>query len=209
VHGIYLDNLASNVTVTGNVVRAPTAGTGTGSGSQFGTNAISAFLDNSGHKNVISGNIVDLGSSATVSTVVFYYDGAEPVDVRMEGDTFSGNIVISNFTGGLRTTVSGVTGHACFESTPALGQDPMGSSYTIQSNAYWNYASGGSVWSNGTVTSDSRRITKDPQLSGWTYEIAGGSPVISLAVNFAAIVGGRGPPGYVIPQTGTAPSSPH
>ena len=206
VHGIYLDDLASNVTVTGNVVRAPTAGTGTGSGSQFGTNAISAFLDNSGHKNVISGNIVDLGSSATVSTVVFYYDSAEPVDVGMEGDTFTGNIVISNFTGGLRTTVSGVTGHAYFESTPA---DPMGSSYTIQGNAYWNYASGGSVWSNGTVTSDSSPITKDPQLSGWTYDIAGGSAVFSSAVNFAAIVGGWGPPGYVIPQTGTAPSFPH
>jgi hypothetical protein len=124
----------------------------------------------------------------------------------MEGDTFTGNIVISNFTGGLRTTVSGVTGHAYFESTPA---DPMGSSYTIQGNAYWNYASGGSVWSNGTVTSDSSPITKDPQLSGWTYDIAGGSAVFSSAVNFAAIVGEWGPPGYVIPQTGTAPSFPH
>ncbi len=209
VHGIYLDDLSSNVTVTGNVVRAPSVGTGTGSGSRYGTNAISAFLDNSGNKNVISGNIVDLGSSATVSTVVFYYDSAEPVDVGMEDDTFTGNIVISNFTGGLKTNVSGVSRYAYFAYTPALGADPKGFSYTIQNNAYWNYAAGGPVSSNGTVASDSSPITEDPQLSGWTYEIASGSPVYNSPVNFAPIVGGWGPTGYVIPESGVAPSSPH
>jgi hypothetical protein len=90
-----------------------------------------------------------------------------------------------------------------------LGADPKGFSYTIQNNAYWNYAAGGPVSSNGTVASDSSPITEDPQLSGWTYEIASGSPVYNSPVNFAPIVGGWGPTGYVIPESGVAPSSPH
>jgi len=208
VHGIYLDDLSSNVMVTGNVVAPPTAGTGTGSGSQYGTNAISAFLDNSGNHNTVSGNIVDLGSSGYVSTIVFYYDSAELHDVGMDGDTFTGNIVISNFTGGVKTNVSGVTGYAYFENTPAVGQDPKGFSYTIRSNAYRNYA-GGPISSSGPVTSDSNPITEDPQISGWDYTIAGGSPVFNSPVNFAPIIGGWGPPGFVIPTAGSAPSAPH
>jgi hypothetical protein len=209
VHGIYLDDDTSNTTASGNVVGPPSVGTGTGSGSQWGTNAISAFIDNSGNHNAITGNLIDLGSSGAVTTVLFAYDTAEIADVGMEQDSFTGNIVISNFTGSLRANSTGVTGYAYFQNTPALGTDPKGASYVIHDNVYWNYASGGSVFSNGTVTSDSAPIHENPQISGWDYTIATGSPVYASPVGFSPIDGGWGPPGFVIPQTGAAPSAPH
>ncbi len=209
VHGIYLDDDTSNATVTGNVVGPPSIGTGTGSGSQWGTNAISAFIDNSGNHNAITGNLVDLGSSGAVTTALFAYDKAETADVGMDGDSFTGNIVISNFTGRLTANSTGLTGHAYFQNTPALGIDPKGASYVIRDNVYWNYAAGGSVFSNGTVTGDSAPINEDPQVSGWDYAIASGSAVYNAPVSFAPIPGGWGPPGFVIPQTGAPPSAPH
>ena len=57
--------------------------------------------------------------------------------------------------------------------------------------------------------SDSDPVTEDPELSGWAYDIASTSPVFKAPVDFVALVGGWGPPGYVLPETGTAPSSPH
>ena len=203
VHGIYLDDLSSNVSVTGNVVAAPSAGTGTGSGSQYGTNALSAFFDTGGNHNLISGNIVDLGSSASVSVVIFAYP-AEAIDVGMQGDTFTGNIVISNFTGALQTHVSANYGYAYSEDT----NDPRGYSYTIKNNIYWNYASGGQVFYNGNALNDSAPIQADPQVSGWDYTIQGSSPAYTSSAAFQPILGGWGPPGFVIPQTGVAPSSP-
>jgi hypothetical protein len=85
--------------------------------------------------------------------------------------------------------------------------DPKGSSYTIENNVYWNYAPGGLVFSNGTITGDSDPIHENPQISGWTYKIASDSPVFNSPIAFPPIVGGWGPQDYVIPETGTAPSS--
>lgn len=198
VHGIYLDDTSSNVTVTGNLVGPPTVGVGT----TGGYNGIASFLIHSGNNNTISGNIVDLGDSGINGTVIWYY-GGDPAAVGMHGNTFTGNIVISKFTGALNATFSG-RNVAYNQST----NDPNGYAYTINDNAYWNYASAGSVFSNGNATSDSNPIHENQELSGPTYTIAGGSPVYNAPVNFQAILGGWGPPGYVIPDTGITRSSP-
>jgi Right handed beta helix region/Calx-beta domain len=202
-HGIYLDDDASNVTATGNIVGPPTAGTGTGSGSEWGTNAITGFVVNNGKHNTITGNIVDLGSDGVVSPASWYLDTSDP-DVGMTGNVFSGNIVISKFVGANKANNSGATGYAYFQTN----SDADGVGYTIAHNAYWNYASGGSIYSNGQVTSDASPISENPQISGWDYSIATGSPVYGSSVGFSPIVGGWGPPGYTIPENGTAPSAP-
>jgi hypothetical protein len=70
---------------------------------------------------------------------------------------------------------------------------------------YWNYAAGGLVFHNGingTIAGDTSPINGvDPQISGWTYTIAAGSPVFNSPVNFPHIIGGWGPPGFVIPSS--------
>jgi hypothetical protein len=164
-------------------------GVGSGSG---GYSAVASFLVHGGDNNVISGNIVDLGTGSHNGTVIWYY-GGNPTDPGMNGDTFTNNIVISNFTGGLNETFFG-RDVAYNEAT----NDPAGHAYTIHNNAYWNYAPGGSVFSNGNTTSDSGPIHEDAQLSGPTYTIAGGSPVFNSPMNFQPIVGGWGPPGFTI-----------
>jgi hypothetical protein len=78
---------------------------------------------------------------------------------------------------------------------------------TITNNDYYSYGSE-PVSSNGAY-SDSNPVSKNPKLSGWTYEIASGSPVLGAPVKFVRLTGGWGPPGYSIPMTGTPPSCPH
>jgi hypothetical protein len=81
---------------------------------------------------------------------------------------------------------------------------------TIQDNAYFNYA-GTSVASTGTggAGSDASPTTEDPGISCWAPSLASGSPVTGAPVSFPGITGGWGPPGFVMPETGTAPSWPH
>ena len=82
----------------------------------------------------------------------------------------------------------------------------------LQHNVYYNYYGGSSVINSGGsggVNGDSNPITEDPKIFGWTYTVAPASPVFNSIVNWTAIPGGWGPPGFVIPQTGTKPSSPY
>jgi len=195
VIGIYLDDNANNVTVTGNIVGPPAEGSITGKND----NDVTAILVHDGRDNHISGNIVDLGDSGMVSTVVWGYDPASIAG--MAGNTFTGNIVISSFTGVQRTSSSGITGYSYVENAQPA------SDFTIHGNLYFNYA-GGQVRTDGPITSDGSPTVENPQVSGWTYTIAGGSPVFGAPVNFPPIAGNWGPPGYVIPRTGTAPSCP-
>jgi hypothetical protein len=71
----------------------------------------------------------------------------------------------------------------------------------VNNNLYWNYASGGSIFSNGNLVSDSNPIHQDPQISGYLYTVSASSPVYNAPVNFPHIVGGWGPPGFVIPSS--------
>jgi hypothetical protein len=188
--GIYLDDNASYVTVSGNVVGPPTSGSvGTGN-----LGAV-AFEIHNGNHNAVSGNILDLGDSGRSWAAIWYQDSATVAG--MSGNTFTGNVVISGFFGNQNTNFTGRTGYTYFENAAAA--------FKIENNLYYNYA-GGHVRTDGPITSDSNPIFADPQIGGWTYHVADDSPAFRWPVNFPRIVGGWGPPGFVIPQDGTAPS---
>jgi Ca-dependent carbohydrate-binding module xylan-binding/Right handed beta helix region len=184
---IYLDDNSSNVTVTGNVLGAFATGVAT-------TGAFdNAILIHNGSNDTISGNIIDIGSGY-VNTVAWYFDG-NSLTGNMSGDTFTGNIVVSNFAGG-ENFPSGV---AYWE---AVGQGGSASWFTISNNVYWNYASGGQVFSDGNLVNDANPIITNPQISGADDTIASGSAVFGAPVNFTSIVGSWGPPGFAIPELG-------
>jgi len=150
------------------------------------------FQMNDTDNDTITGNICDLADSG-YQNIVIYTSGRH--QLTMTGNVFENNIVLSASSG----SGSGYQG----SSSPP---NPM----TISDNAYYNYV-GTSITSTGTdgAGSDTDPVYENPQLSGWTYQIATGSPVLNDPVDFPGIVGGWGPPGFAIPQTGTPPSCPH
>ena len=109
----------------------------------------------------------------------------------MSGNQFENNILISSGGGG---------GYVVLDGSPVNAP-------TITGNAYHNYA-GSAISSTGDY-SDANPTSEDPQLSGWMYSIAAGSPAFNSPVNFTALVKGWGPPGYVMPTWAPGPSSPH
>jgi hypothetical protein len=189
--GIYLDDNTSNVTVTGNVVAPPTEGA-----VSTGNDGAAGVEIHDGLNNHISGNIIDLGDSGRTLTALWFQDSASLAG--MAGNTFTGNVVISNFTGNQNTNDTGQSGFTYFENSPS-------SDFTIANNVYFNEA-GGQVRTDGPTASDSNPILENPAISGSTYQIASGSAVFGSPVNFASIVGGWGPAGFVIPQTATVSS---
>jgi hypothetical protein len=194
--GIYLDQGSNNVTITGNVVGPAARGSvGTGNAGAF------AFQDSTGFNNVFKGNVVDLGDSGRTWIVDFWYETSSGPQHPTHNNVFAGNIILSGFTGTQRTNFTGVRGVSYFQH-PRYPTPPI-----IRDNVYFNYA-GGQLHGDGNITGESHPIGQDPQIKGWLYEIARGSPVFGSPVNFAPISGGWGPPGFVIPQ-GTPPSSPH
>lgn len=193
-HGIYLDDFSSNATVNGNIVGPPTAGIFP---STIGAGISSAFFFHNGKSNVASGNIVDLGNSSFVSTVLWGGDAG----TDFSGSVFSNNIILSNFAGPLNTLVSGVSGFAYFQGSPAY----PASDFTIQNNVYHNYG-GGAENSSGNIVSDGSPQHFDPLINGYLYAIDSTSGVFSQ-ISFPPIVGGWGPPGFIIP-TSTNHSNP-
>jgi VCBS repeat-containing protein len=188
-NGIYLDDNASNVTVSGNVIGPASTQAGIAS---------SGFFVHNGNNDHIFGNVLDLGASGGEYTVQWGFDSGSITN--MSGNTFTNNIVISGFTGN-QNTIGWANGVSYVQG----GGNP--SDYTIQDNVYFNYA-GGQVRTDGNLSTDSNPIFENPQISGWSYQITKSSPVFTAPINFSAILGGWGPPGFVIPQTGAVPSSP-
>jgi hypothetical protein len=115
----------------------------------------------------------------------------------MNGNRFTGNIVVSGFVGDQNTNFTGKRGYTYFQNAAAR--------FEIKNNIYHNYA-GGRVRTDGPVASDSNLTLADPQIGGWIYHVAESSPVFREPVNFPRIARGWGPPGFVIPKDGTAPS---
>ena len=169
---IYLDDCASNWTITGNVVR-----------SQSGSNNL--FI-HGGKNNVWSSNIVDL---STDGQPVLRFQTSSCATVT--GNSFGSNIVISHGAAG---GFSGTSGEVTI---------PTDSTHK---NAYWNYGTG-----TLSTTGDSTPVTAtNPQLNCYNYLVQSGSQVFTSPINFTDIVRNAwGPPNFVIPQTGTAPSQPH
>lgn len=182
-HGIYVDDTASHVTVTGNIVGPPVSG------------AVepSNIILNGGSDNTLTGNLLDLGASGADTAVVFYGDKTT-VTHGMAGNVFSGNIVISGFAGTQKDYTY-----------PELWRGELP---TIANNVYHNYG-GGQERTDGHRSGDAAPLHIDPRISGWTYTIAADSPVYAPPVNFPRLPGGWGPPGFHIPETGAPPSSPH
>jgi len=148
---------------------------------------------NDAENNVITGNICDLADSAYQSIVIYGW-GFRTL-TTMDGNVFEHNIVISGSSG---------DGRGFYGSTRT--PDPM----SISNNAYYNYV-GSSITTTGNsaVGSDSNPVYENPQISGWKYRIATGSPVFNSPVSFPGIIGGWGPPLFVVPKNGTPPSCPH
>ena len=184
-HAINLDDGTSNVTVTGNILTG-----------RF----LYAFGIHGGKNDTYDHNIVDLGSDGQ-QAIGYYQNSLDTTNTpltAMTGNSFTGNIITSDGGGG------GWQG-ACTPGCAGYGAQP-----TIASNVYYNYA-GSPINHNGIngLNNDTNPINENPQLSCWTYTLAGGTPLFSPPVSFATITHTWGPPGYTIPDTGTPPSQPH
>jgi hypothetical protein len=190
--GIYLDDDASNVTVTGNVI-GPMNPAAAGTGSKN-------TIINGGCCNTFEGNIIDLGSTGNEWIAgwsgpgeggAIYFNWTGP-------NVFQGNIVISNYSGSTVTSGWPNSGQEYIQGAGNIGgSDYPASMGSINGNIYHNYG-GGAETTSGNIISDSNPIHEDPQLSGLDYTIAAGSPVRSLS-NLPT--GGWGPPGFVIPSS--------
>jgi hypothetical protein len=189
--GIYLDDTSSNVTVTGNIVGPPCAGC---INTRSRNNASCFLINDDGYNGVpatdtendeFTGNICDLGASAMVQTGV----------LGGSGNSYTGNIVVSNFIGGLQTCTSGLCGYAYIESK-------VTANLTLKGNLYVNNAPGGRVFFNGNSQGDSAPVTATAaQLgcSGHLYALATTSVAYRPPVNFPRIAGHWGPPQFAIP----------
>ncbi len=182
--GIYLDDNTNNVLVSGNIVGPATPGSGNASRPDY-----QPFEIHNGHDNHITGNIADLGSTGGAQIALYFQD--RDSTHGMAGNTFTGNIIVANFTGDWHT----------FSGFAYAQYHGAASDYTIRDNHYFNYG-GGPVLTHGSLASDSNPIIANPQISGSTYSIAAGSPVFSDPVKFRPIAGKWGPPGFVIPPRG-------
>jgi hypothetical protein len=188
---IYLDQGSANVTVAGNIIANtayPLAVSGT-------NNTTAAFYSSYPHNVEWVGNIVDLGTAGIIQPFMFALNQSE------FGDLITQNILIGNWSGAQTSEGSGYGGYSYPTTCCAVYGFP-----SVTNNLYYNYG-GGAISTTGEEFSDSAPVTGvDPLISGTTYNLATTSPAYTNAVAFPGIVGGWGPPGYVIPSTGTAPS---
>ena len=156
-----------------------------------GRNGANTTLVHGGSNVHQTGNLTDLASYgqriATFQTSSV--SGCE--SATMSGNEYENNVVIGAGGGGY-ALLSGSPKH-----TP-----------TIVNNDYFSYT-GGTISSGSGSYADTAPAHVDPELTGWAYAMSPASPVVASPVSFAPLVGGWGPPGYVVPQTGTPPSSPH
>jgi Right handed beta helix region len=187
-HGIYLDEGTNHVEVSGNVIGPATVGSGVSTG---------CFIAD-GHDNRIAGNICDLGTTGIAWAGVWWYPGKEGFTPM--NNSFTGNIVVSRFAGEQMTSAFGVSGPS-FVQINAPADDP-----SIRDNMYYNYG-GGQVSTDGNHVSDSSPQIANPLCSGYLYGLSSKSPAFRAPVSFPPIVGGWGPPGFVLPPatTGSCP----
>lgn len=84
----------------------------------------------------------------------------------------------------------------------------MGAAATAPSMSEF-FTTGAAFSTTGSGGTDTNPSTQDPMLTCWQYLINAVSAVLSAPVSFIDICRNWGPPGFVIPQTGTPPTSPH
>jgi hypothetical protein len=179
---IYLDDGASNYTVTGNILDP-------------GTTAFALVQLHGGSNNVFSGNIGDV-STGLLDGFVFYQQSDDSAGATaMTGNLWENNLLVGDIASG------GGNGYTGSLSPP----NPL----TIADNDYWNLGSGGKLVStgNGGAGSDSDPTYKNPDFTsgsyGSSYTIASSSPIFGSPVDFPGVAGGWGPP-----TSGTSPPPP-
>jgi hypothetical protein len=147
------------------------------------------FVIHGGNDDTYTGNLCDLDDSKDQRIMTYQWDS---LMLPMTGNTIEDNIIVAGST-------SAGTGYS---------DDGTPTPPTIVNNAYYNYV-GTSVDSSGGNGSDANPTYENPDISCWDPTISTSSPVFGSPVSFMKLVGGWGPPGFVLPQTGTAPSWPH
>ena len=178
--GIYLDDGVSGVQVTENVV---------------GGHMSACFNYHGGDNNTVSGNICDLGDGLLGRQYLWVYQDDNFCSGAgcMSNNIFQSNIVVSRSSiamGGNLTFISGSNG--------------------IIARNNLSYAYG-----TGSISDSAAVSNQNPGLFGWNYLLATDSPAYGPPVNFPiqssewGKAGFWGPPGYSVPQAGTAPSCPH
>lgn len=176
--GIYLDQSASNATVTNNIIR--TGG--------WGAEGTSAVLVSGGRNNIVSNNIIDLGCNSRTIAAVFMMPPSGP-NTAMEGNRFERNLVLSNFKGEQNTSFFNQDGYSyyCGGKVPA----PW-----VANNVYFN-AAGGEEGADGNCVSDAAPTHINPQVSPAQYQFAKGAALLKAPVNFHPIPAGWGPTGVL------------
>jgi hypothetical protein len=169
----------SNVTASGNVFT--------------GRNGANTIQVQGGSNVHLIGNLTDLTSYQANIAGFQAWTASGCASGQMIGNEYENSIIIGEGGGGGYTLLGG---------TPV-------NSPTIKNNDYYAYDGGAAIGSGTGAYGDSDPVSEDPRISGWAYGIASSSPVFKPPVSFMALVGGWGPPGYVLPETGTPPSSPH
>jgi hypothetical protein len=190
-HGIYLDDDASNVIVTGNIV-GPMSRSGAGGNP-------SSTIVNGGTANTFSGNLFDLGATSQElvgrgsapgdgGAVFFNWGTAKNI--------WQNNIVIANYPGA--TTTSGGIAYLTSVNYPTANG-------TIQNNAYHNYGGGAETTTGNVLNDQSPQHLTAGQLglvcTNGIYSITPGSAVLGAPVSFPALPTRWGPPGFVPPNS--------
>ncbi len=187
--GIYLDAGASAVTMTGNVI--------------FGITSMPIFI-NGGKNNLAKNNLLDanavLGTNRTNGMAVQSCNKSGCLSFNPSGNAYTQNLLVA----------SGSAAGSGLNCLTSVCQS------TSTANFYHNYVGSTiNTTGNGGNSNDSNpqgNVATDPGLSCWAPAVAVSSPPTTSATAFpSGLVGGGGwgPPGLVIPQTGTAPSWPH
>ena len=186
---IYLDDGASNCTVSGNILSPSATG-------------FALVQIHGGNNNVFTGNIGDVSTGLTDGFVFYQQSTSRPRG--MTGNSWQNNLLLGDIASG------GGAGFVGNSSPPA----PM----TIADNAYWNYGAGGNLATTGSggAGSDASPTNENPSFTcGWPYTLPSGSPVYGSPVSLPpqpgawGTAGFWGPPGLSLPHTGTTPSPPH
>lgn len=147
------------------------------------------FVIHGGNNDTYTGNLCDLSVSKAQRVMTYQSDS---LMLAMSGNSVEDNVIVAG-------SASAGTGYSDGSTPTAL---------TIKNNAYYNYV-GTAVDSSGSNGSDANPTYENPGISCWDPTIAASSPVFNAPVSFPKLVGGWGPPGFVMPQTGTPPSWPH
>jgi hypothetical protein len=205
IRALYCDANTNDITIQFNIIAGHAADTSGTSPTFDDTFKFGMLGQGSGTDQNLSYNIFDMGTRPCI---------AIQNSSTGSGNQFVGNIILSKFSGNPSSPSFG----SWYQSYSGGGSP---SAFMNGPNVYHNYG-GGSVYTTGDpggspVVSDSNPQNVDPEIFGWTYNIAGTSPVFSSPVNFPSLPsnwgqpGFWGPPDFNIPIGGadTAPSCPH